>query len=231
MVIKDGGNVGIGTATPEPAAKLHVAGSFLRVDGAANEQAYIGGDGIGNDVNLGSSNPSVTDVVLWNRATSTYMNLVSRELTITGGSDFSENFDVNEAPESSEAAPTQVEAGMVVSIDPASPGKLQLSTQAYDRRVAGVISGAGGVRPGMMMSQPGTLADGKHPVALSGRVYCWVDASQEAIEPGDLLTTSNTPGHAMKATDAAKAQGAIIGKAMTGLKAGRGLALVLVTLQ
>src|SRR5215813_11652480 len=103
IVIKDGGNVGIGTATPVPAAKLHVAGSFLRVDGAANEQAYIGGDGIGNDVNLGSSNPSVTDVVLWNRATSTYMNLVSRdlmiagELTITGGSDFSENFDVNEA--------------------------------------------------------------------------------------------------------------------------------------
>ena len=237
IVIKDGGNVGIGTATPEPAAKLHVAGSFLRVDGAANEQAYIGGDGIGNDVNLGSSNPSVTDVVLWNRATSTYMNLVSRdlmvagELTITGGSDFSENFDVNEAPESSEAAPTKVEAGMVVSIDPASPGKLQISTQAYDRRVAGVISGAGGVKPGMMMSQPGTLADGQHPVALSGRVYCWVDASQGAIEPGDLLTTSTTPGHAMKATDAAKAQGAIIGKAMTGLKEGKGVALVLVTLQ
>jgi hypothetical protein len=231
MVIKDGGNVGIGTATPEPAAKLHVAGSFLRVDGAANEQAYIGGDGIGNDVNLGSSNPSVTDVVLWNRATSAYMNLVAKELTITGGSDFSENFDVNEAPESSEASPTKVEAGMVVSIDPASPGKLQLSAQAYDRRVAGVISGAGGVKPGMKMSQPGTLADGQFPVALSGRVYCWVDASQGAIEPGDLLTTSNTPGHAMKATDAAKAQGAIIGKAMTGLKAGRGLALVLVTLQ
>jgi len=82
-----------------------------------------------------------------------------------------------------------------------------------------------------MMSQPGTLADGQHPVALSGRVYCWVDATQGAIEPGDLLTTSNTPGHAMKATDAAKAQGAIIGKAMTGLKEGKGLALVLVTLQ
>jgi hypothetical protein len=231
MVIKDGGNVGIGTATPEPAAKLHVAGSFLRVDGAANEQAYIGGDGIGNDVNLGSSNPSVTDVVLWNRSTSTYMNLVIRALTINGGSDFSENFDVNEAPDSGEAAPTKVEAGLVVSIDPASPGKLQPSTQAYDRRVAGVISGAGGVKPGMMMSQPGTLADGQFPVALSGRVYCWVDATQGAIEPGDLLTTSNTPGHAMKATDAAKAQGAIIGKAMTGLKEGKGLALVLVTLQ
>jgi hypothetical protein len=83
----------------------------------------------------------------------------------------------------------------------------------------------------MMMSQTGTLADGQHPVALSGRVYCWVDASRGAIKPGDLLTTSSTPGHAMKATNAARAQGAIIGKAMTGLKSGRGLVLVLVNLQ
>lgn len=152
-------------------------------------------------------------------------------LQITGGADFAENFDVNIGTTSSETMTMKVEAGMVVSLDPASPGKLQLSTQAYDRRVAGVISGAGGVKPGMVMSQEGTLADGKHPVALSGRVYCWVDASQGAIEPGDLLTTSSTPGHAMKAVEAAQAQGAIIGKAVTGLKAGKGLVLVLVTLQ
>jgi len=120
---------------------------------------------------------------------------------------------------------------MVVSIDPANPGKLQLSAQAYDHRVAGIISGAGGVNSGMVMRHEGTLADGKQPVALSGRVYCWVDASQGAIEPGDLLTTSGTPGHAMKVGDSAKAQGAIIGKAMTGLKEGKGLVLVLVTLQ
>jgi hypothetical protein len=35
----------------------------------------------------------------------------------------------------------------------------------------------------------------------------------------------------MKVTDREKAQGAIIGKAMTGLKEGKGLVLVLVTLQ
>lgn len=153
-------------------------------------------------------------------------------LSITGGSDFAENFDVSVAATNGEATPTpKVEAGMVVSLDPASPGQLTLSTQAYDRRAAGIISGAGGVKPGLMMSQEGTLADGQYPVALSGRVYCWVDASQGAVEPGDLLTTSRTPGHAMKAADVVKAQGAIIGKAMTGLKEGRGLVLVLVTLQ
>ncbi len=150
-------------------------------------------------------------------------------LQITGGADFAENFDVSAV--SDEAEEMNVEAGMVVAIDPVNPGKLALTTTAYDRRVAGIISGAGGVNPGMRMSQTGTLADGQHPVALSGRVYCWVDASQGAIEPGDFLTTSNTPGHAMKVADAAKSQGAIIGKAMTGLKAGKGLVLVLVTLQ
>jgi hypothetical protein len=152
-------------------------------------------------------------------------------LQITGGADFAENFEVSEAASSGEAATPKVEPGMVVSLDPASPGKLTLSARAYDRRVAGVVSGAGGVKPGMVMSHEGTLADGKFPVALTGRVYCWVDASQGAIEVGDLLTTSTTPGHAMKAMDTAKAQGAIIGKAMTGLKEGKGLVLVLVTLQ
>ncbi|HKR61021.1 MAG TPA: hypothetical protein VJS64_14980, partial [Pyrinomonadaceae bacterium] len=76
-----------------------------------------------------------------------------------------------------------------------------------------------------------TLASGQHPVALSGRVCCWVDASLCAIKPGDLLTTSSTLGHAMKAMDRATAQGAIIGKAMIGLKEGKGLVLVLITLQ
>ena len=67
------------------------------------------------------------------------------------------------------------------------------------------------------------------PVALSGRVWVYCDATRNPIQPGDLLTTSATPGHAMKVTNHTKAQGAIIGKAMTRLKSGRGLVLVLVT--
>ena len=227
--ITPNGNVGIGAATP--AAKLHVAGEYLRVDGRSNEQVYIGGDGLGNDAQLGSSNPTVTDVALWNRATNRHMKLVTSSVIITGGADFAENFEVNAAPETSQAIMPKIAAGMVVSIDPARPGKLKLSAQAYDRRVAGIISGAGGVQPGMTMGQEKTLADGNHPVALSGRVYVWADARRGAIRSGDLLTTARTPGHAMKVADSAKAQGAIIGKAMTGLKSGKGLILVLVTLQ
>lgn len=106
-----------------------------------------------------------------------------------------------------------------------------VSERAYDRAVAGVVSGAGGVKPGLVMGQRNSKADGKHPVAMTGRVYCLVDASTGAIEPGDLITTSTTPGHGMRVTDHARAQGAIIGKAMTGLASGRGLVLVLISLQ
>ena len=69
-------------------------------------------------------------------------------------------------------------------------------------------------------------------MALTGRVYCWVDADAAgAVEPGDLITTSGTTGHGMKVGDHTRASGAIIGKAMTSLAKGKGLVLVLVSLQ
>lgn len=68
-------------------------------------------------------------------------------------------------------------------------------------------------------------------VALTGRVYVHADASFGANKPGDLLTTSATPGHARKVTDHARAQGAVLGKAMSTLDEGTGFVLVLVTLQ
>jgi hypothetical protein len=142
-------------------------------------------------------------------------------LEITGGSDLAEPFPV--------AGP--VEPGMVVAIAPEHPGHLRLAAGAYDRTVVGVVSGANGVNPGLIMQQEGSVAAGSQPVALSGRVYVWADASYGAIQPGDLLTTSSTPGHAMKVTDFSRAQGAILGKAMSGLEEGRGLVLVLVSLQ
>lgn len=143
-------------------------------------------------------------------------------INITGGSDLAEEFEVS----------SKAEPGTVVCIDAANPGQLKASTKAYDKTVAGVISGAGGLQTGMKMGQKGTIASGSHPVALSGRVYVNVDATKTAVQPGDLLTTSNTPGYAMVVKDHAKAQGAVIGKAMTNLKAGqKGLVLVLITLQ
>jgi hypothetical protein len=143
-------------------------------------------------------------------------------LEILGGSDLAEPF---------ESAHDEVtEPGTVMVIDDENPGKLKPSSTPYDPKVAGIVSGAGGVKPGLMLKQEGTL-EGKTNVAIAGRVYCKVDATSLPVEPGDLLTTSTLPGHAMKAADRDRANGAIIGKAMSRLDTGTGLVLVLVNLQ
>ncbi|MFN0152377.1 MAG: hypothetical protein ACKVU1_16860 [bacterium] len=167
-------------------------------------------------VGAGTAGPN-RKVMLWADGGVT----ITGELTLLGA-DFSERFDVNGG---------EAEPGTVVTIDPDEPGKLRVAQEAYDHRVAGIVSGAGGVRTALTLGQEGTLADGAHRIALSGRVYTRVDATFGAIFPGDLLTTSSTPGHAMKATDDGRSRGAILGKAMTGLSSGRGLVLVLVSLQ
>ncbi len=173
---------------------------------------------------LGSVSPN-TVCLSWDWTGDVWVsnNLTTATLTIRGGSDLAEPFKIisgnKDMPE-----------GSVVVIDEKKPGQLKVSTEAYDTRVAGVLSGANGIHPGIQMQQEGLLEGGKN-VALTGRVYVLADAANGAIQPGDLLTTSDTPGHAMKVSDHAKAQGAILGKAMSGLKKGRGMVLVLVTLQ
>ena len=151
-----------------------------------------------------------------------------RILEIVGGSDLAEPFVVSRTRDEAAA----VEPGMVVVIDPDTPGGLTLSSEPYDRKVAGVISGAKGLKPGMVMkAEDNELATGDHPVALTGRVWCRCDTSTGPITPGDLLTTGRVPGHAMRVADHTRAQGAVLGKAMTSLSEGTGLVLVLVTLQ
>ena len=109
-------------------------------------------------------------------------------------------------------------------------GGLCASTLAYDRRVAGVVAGAGDVRPGIVLGR-GEQSRPKVRVALIGKVYCKVDADFAAVDIGDLLTTSPMPGYAMKAADAARAFGAVVGKALARLERGQGLVPILVALQ
>lgn len=201
--------------------RLSIDDRFLRVQGAGNEQAYIGGDGTGNDIQVGSLNPTVTDIFMYNAANGMHMHTHVGVLTIHGGADLAEPFPMKEEA---------IEKGAVVVIDDDHPGQLKRSTRAYDTRVAGIVSGANGISPGISLKQEGALDQGQN-VALTGRVYVRADASPAAIKPGDLLTTSDLPGHAMKVLDPAKAQGAILGKAMSSLNEGTGLVLVLVTLQ
>jgi hypothetical protein len=143
-------------------------------------------------------------------------------LTVTGGADLAEPFPISEQD--------SIPAGAVVVIDEDNAGKLKLCRKAYDTRVAGVVSGAGGVNPGLTLQQAGTLDEGRH-IALNGRVYALATAANGPIKPGDLLTTSDVAGHAMKATDKVSSYCAIIGKALSSLEAGAGLVLILVNLQ
>jgi hypothetical protein len=109
-------------------------------------------------------------------------------------------------------------------------GALRPSDKSYDRKVAGVISGAGDFRPGLILDRQ-RAAERRLPLALVGKVYCKADATFGPIEVGDLLTTSPTPGHAMKASDPVKAFGAVIGKALRPLERGAGLIPILIALQ
>jgi hypothetical protein len=118
--------------------------------------------------------------------------------------------------------------GNVVVLD--GEGSVRTSTEGYDRKVVGVISGAGDYKPGIVLDSDPSKPN-RMPVSLMGKVYCKVDADYAPIELGDLLTTSATPGHAMKATDMTKAFGAVLGKAMAPLESGKGLIPIIVTLQ
>jgi len=247
FINESNGRVGVGTASPQQ--RLHVAGN-TRVAGSGtgtdNPALYVTNSatsGIGifsvtssSDANVVLVNKSTGDIIKgFSGATGGDMvfqvnnagqvfcadELSCKSLLIRGGADFAEPFALSIA---------EVPAGAVMVIDPQHAGRLTLSTEAYDSKVAGIVSGAGGVQPGVVLTQTGVLEDGRN-VALSGRVYALVDADLGPVEPGDLLTTSTTPGHAMKAGDPQRRSGAILGKAMTPLTAGRGLVLVLVSLQ
>ena len=238
FVVNDAGLVGIGTFAP--AAKLHLfdrvsVSQRIETAGATNAWArleFVNGNG---QWNVGTSRTFQGDAFYFARQGSSDLavlihpagdvfvnrNLSARSVTVRGGADVAEPFLMDEP---------ELAKGSVVVIDEEHPGRLKCSTSAYDTRVAGIVSGANGIHPGISLRQEGALDDGQD-VALSGRVYVLADASTGAIRPGDLLTTSNLRGHAMKASDASRAPGAVIGKAMSSLREGTGLVLVLVTLQ
>jgi hypothetical protein len=146
--------------------------------------------------------------------------VVTGDIQLTGA-DLAEHFDVVD--------PFAVEPGMVMVLDPG--GGVRACDSAYDTRVAGVVSGAGHYKPGVVLDRQSDSGQERQPLALAGKVYCKVDARYGPVDVGDLLTTSSTVGHAMKATDPARAFGAVLGKAMGSLTTGVGLLPVLVSLR
>jgi len=250
LVMSETGKLGLGALGGEPVSKLHVVGGedaeltggfdgfimngyvdgpnlvmdhneiMARNDGNAATLYlnYNGGDvtvssqaGSGGRLGIGKAPTEMLDV-----AGTAKVHVVQ----ITGGADIVEGFDSSE----------ELEPGTVVVIDAKNAGELIASSEVYDRKVAGVVSGANGIRPGLELGQEGVL-DGDVPVAMSGRVYVKASAENGPIQPGDRLTTAALAGHAMRVSDESRSNGAVIGKAMSALDEGTGLVLVLVNLQ
>jgi|HubBroStandDraft_1064217.scaffolds.fasta_scaffold01314_12 hypothetical protein len=142
--------------------------------------------------------------------------------TQTGGADFAESIAA-----SPERVPYQ--PGDLLAIDPTANRRLTLASEPYSSLVAGIYS----TKPGVLATPHGMdeVASNEIPLAIVGIVPCKVSAENGPIQPGDLLVTSSTPGHAMKGTDRARMLGAVVGKALEPLSGRTGVIQVLVTLQ
>lgn len=233
LLFRSGGN---NSATAQ--ATIHLDGDAANI--------FAGGNGADGDLVLRSSGGSTRirldadggniwlggngadgDIVLF-RADGDNQTLAQATIHLNGdagdivlqNADCAEEFEVEDEAE--------MEPGTVMVIGDHS--RLRTSHQAYDRRVAGIVAGAGNLRPGIVLGRQLSRAK-RLPIALMGRVFCKVDASNGRIQVGDLLTTSHLPGHAMKVLDPAKAFGSVIGKALDNLNGDQGMIRVLVALQ
>ncbi len=173
-----------------------------------------------NELLFTGLNGTNVPVLTMNANTTNFNGNINAHDVILVGGDCAEDFDIIEAE--------SIEPGTVMVID--DNGALRASEQAYDKRVAGVISGGGNLRPGITLDKHSNDTN-RLPIALTGKVYCKVDAEYNSIEVGDLLTSSSTKGHAMKVNEHVRSIGAIIGKALKALGSGKGLIPILVALQ
>ena len=219
-------NVGIGTsgwAHPDSFYKLHVQGGDWR--SGIKAQSGSGGvalDGFGEGGSTGvrgttGSEGSETVIAVEGRVyrytdggssthysgyfadipgwdtTGTYNGLYADERT-GGAIDIAEyildTYDVTEP-------------GDVVVADPFNDESVVKSTMAFDTSVVGVIS----TKPHMTMGMELVIDEvtreyyddvNAAKLALAGRVPVKVTCENGPIQPGDLLTTSSTPGYAMK---------------------------------
>lgn len=160
----------------------------------------------------------------------TYAFCTSSETVIGGGTMVQNRLDitlyeVNNAADLAEIYATNdgtLVAGEVVTLDPSGRTSVQRSGKAYDSSAIGIVA----TKPGLLIGgRDGEGTTGK-PIALSGRVPVKVSAHNGAIKKGDMLTSSDIPGVAMKATKA----GATLGVAMTDFN-GSGVGEVIVFVQ
>jgi hypothetical protein len=243
FLIWAGGGVGIGTASPgghdlaivgNTASGLD--GSTLRVENlnaglaiaahfetnGTDAAVVISQDGTGAHIKTfdnGNLRFQVSDA-----------GNVTADGTISGGgADVAESFAV----EGDRAA---YEPGDVLVISARLNRSVVVSSDPYSTSVVGVYAS----RPGVLLTRDGFDEDmsDKVPLAVIGVVPTKVSAENGSISRGDLLVTSKTPGHAMKAKSVVLdgieiyPPGTILGKALEPFGGpGTGLIEVLINTQ
>jgi hypothetical protein len=237
MSLMPNGNVGIGTDSPgdrfEIAGGNQIMGNsgaiyFRDSSGALTNSMFLIGDR-SNRLNFGAGNTARMTITSGGNigigtTSPTVMFHVAGNAQIDGNI-AAKYQDVAEWVKTRSA----LAPGTVVVIDSKHQSQVLEAREAYDQRVAGVVSD----KPGILLGEAG--AD-KVKVAQSGRVKVKVDATYGAVAAGDLLVTSPTPGYAMRSTPAdmggtkVHRPGTLLGKALEPLLEGKGEILVLVTL-
>jgi len=201
------GNVGIGTTSPT--ARLEVESSTGQdLIAAYPSSSRVAGSAVFVVKSIGEV-----------RADGAYYG--ANFITRSGAADVAERINTSE----------WVEAGYVVEIDPEHPGFFRKASSPYSTKVAGIISTSPGVILGNSYDKATDDWEDNRPVlAVTGRVPCKVSAENGAIEIGDLLVASSTPGVAMKGNPE-ESMGAVVGKAMEPLEDVEGTIVVQVMLR
>jgi len=241
------GKVGIGTTNPT--AKLHAiaTGTVNGVRGESDSGSGVQGVSGSNKGVYGycsSSNLNTNRVGVSGNSYGSYGGMFNssygRALGVQGNAYATGQFFSGSALDIAEWVKVNdlsIGGGDVVVLDKNNKESMIKSSTAYSSLVAGIIStkpaflAGGHVSNEEVVGEEEMIAKGYRMLALAGRVSCKVSTENGPIEIGDLLTTSSTPGHAMKVTDKMKALGAIVGKAMEPLASGKGKIVVLITLQ
>lgn len=145
--------------------------------------------------------------------------------TFNAGADVAEMFDV-------EGERTNYEPGDVLVISTNNDRTVEKSSEPYSTLVIGVHA----TKPGVVLSEHSIDVDHSDmvPLGVVGVIPTKVSGENGAIHRGDLLVTSDTPGHAMRAdtNELARHPGAIIGKALENFDSeGKGIIRVLVNVR
>ncbi len=220
LYINTNGNVGVGTTAP--ASKLDVAGEIRTSGGIRFADGSVQTTAAGSGGSISATNISAGQF----GQNTGGGNYTFPSNVVVNGTINAKYQDMAEWVPTAQALP----AATVVVLDPTQSNQVMASAQAYDTRVAGVISET----PGLALGEGGP---GKVLVATTGRVRVKVDASSGPIAIGDLLVTSDIPGVAMKSEPlnvggaALHRPGTLIGKALEPLAKGKGEILVLLSLQ